>query len=161
MAYNTNKINTFYWIVINEKKNHAKREKLKIFPKKAEKIFFLLVILLHSLHLWTYGKAKVFRESSLSDRKKILSDLVFGSFLTLLCLSAHSGFHSSIPSLASLALLQPECFLLVGLMFWISWMTMLLRVSLVKNRFDQSDTSMHTSLSNQSLTAPSFLNCWP
>lgn len=118
-------------------KKNAKRENLKIFPQKAETNFFLLVILLNSQHLWTYTKVSVSRESSLSDRKRMASDLIFESFLTQFCLSAHSVFHSLIPSLASLALLQPECFLLAGLMFGISWMMMLARVSAI-SEFDCS-----------------------
>ena len=101
----------------------------------------------------------VFRESSLSDRKRILSDVLFGSFLPQSCLSCSQWFSLShtisyLPCLSSAQVFpigraNVSYFLDDGYLseqYW--WKTFTL----------SSHTPLCTHLCCQSLTAPSFLD---
>lgn len=159
-------------VVINEKKNNAKRENLKIFPQKAEiSFFFLFIILLISFILWkiqpqnlcTYVKVNVLRESSLSDRKRILSDPLFGSFLPQPCLSCSQWF--SLPhTISYLSCLSSAWAFPIGTLnvLYLLHDGCLSEHHWSKNLlFDQPYTSVYRSLCCQSFTAPSFLNIRP
>lgn len=97
----------------------------------------------------------VFDESSLSDQKRILSGLFFGSFLPLLCPSCPQWFSPSYLSCLTSVLVS----LLAGLMFCISWMMVSFQSIIGEKSSFWSVLHVYTSPCCQSLT--SFLNIQP